>query len=35
VHPALGLTVERLLERLVDPHRVRSRGPLARTASLS
>jgi len=35
VHPVLGLTVERLLERLVDPHRVRSRGPLARTASLS
>lgn len=33
VHPVLGLTVERLLERVDDPHRVRSRGPLTGTAS--
>jgi 2-amino-4-hydroxy-6-hydroxymethyldihydropteridine diphosphokinase len=29
VHPVLGLTVEQLLERVDDPHRTRSRGPLA------
>ena len=32
VHPVLGLTVEQLLERVQDPHRVRALGPLADTA---
>src|SRR5262245_45873615 len=29
VHPVLGLSVERLLERVDDPHHVRVHGPLA------
>jgi 2-amino-4-hydroxy-6-hydroxymethyldihydropteridine diphosphokinase len=32
VHPVLGLTVERLLDHVDDPHRTRPWGPLARTA---
>ena len=33
VHPVLGRTVERLQERVEDPHRARAVGPLADTAS--